>query len=119
MLLNLAVGAQGLIASRHTTGKKLHWRVESAVQKTGDAIRILGFPSFGPGSSLQVRDAKIVAAQAKSGVRQLIVDGKINQGNSGGPIVDPIDRVVGVAHKGGPAEAIDIAIAVTELSKME
>jgi RNA-directed DNA polymerase len=89
------------------------------LQRTGDPIRILGFPSFGPGSDLQVRDAKIVSGQTKSGVRQLVVDGKINQGNSGGPVVDQFDRVVGIAHKGGPNEALDIAIAIDEISQMD
>ena len=29
--------------------------------RTGDAVQIVGYPSFGPGSSLQVREAKIVS----------------------------------------------------------
>lgn len=83
--------------------------------RTGEPIQILGYPSFGPGSSLQAREGKIVAHQTKSAVKQLVVDGKINQGNSGGPIVDQLDRVVGIAHKGGPGEAMDIAIAIGEM----
>jgi len=83
--------------------------------RVGDPVRIIGYPSFGPGSSLQVREAKIVSYQTKSGVKQFVVDGKINQGNSGGPLVDMQDRVLGVAHKGGPTEAMDIAIDVQEL----
>jgi RNA-directed DNA polymerase len=82
---------------------------------TGEPVRILGYPSFGPGSSLQVRDAKIVSHQIKSAVKQLVVDGKINQGNSGGPLIDRFDRVIGVAHKGGPNEAMDVAIDIQEL----
>ena len=84
--------------------------------RIGEPVQILGYPSFGAGSSLHVRDAKIVSHQTKSAVKQLVVDGKINQGNSGGPIVDKFDRVVGVAHKGGPGEAIDIAIMIHELT---
>lgn len=83
--------------------------------QTGERVWILGYPSFGPGSNLQVREAKVVGTQTKSAVKQFIVDGKINQGNSGGPIVDGFDRVVGVAHKGGPGEAIDIAVSIQEL----
>lgn len=96
----------------------LELEASERLQKTGDPIRILGFPSFGPGSDLQVRDGKIVAGQTKSGVKQLVVDGKINQGNSGGPVVDQFDRVVGVAHKGGPNEALDVAIAIGEILQM-
>ncbi len=84
--------------------------------RTGEKVSILGYPSFGPGSNLQVREARVVGTQAKSAVKQFIVDGKINQGNSGGPIVDSFDRVVGVAHKGGPSEAIDVAVAIQELA---
>ena len=106
-----------LVVLDHAVPKGQFLNLETAVRttRTGDLVRILGFPSFGPGSSLQVRDGKIVAHQTKSAVKQLVVDGKINQGNSGGPIVDQNDRVVGVAHKGGPSEAIDIAIAIREL----
>ena len=83
--------------------------------RTGEEVRILGYPSFGPGSGLQIRDAKIVSHQTKSAVKQIVVDGKINQGNSGGPVVDHFDRVIGIALKGGSDEAIDIAIAIHEL----
>lgn len=83
---------------------------------TGDKVRILGYPSFGPGSSLQVREASVVSHQTKSAVKQIVVDGKVNPGNSGGPIVDMFDRVIGVCHKGGPEEAMDIAIAIQELN---
>lgn len=86
--------------------------------RTGESVHILGYPSYGPGSSLQVRDAKIVSHQTKSAVKQLVVDGKINDGNSGGPIVDKFDRVVGVAHKGGSLEEMDIAIAIQELKAL-
>lgn len=84
--------------------------------RTGEKVLILGYPSFGPGSNLQVREAKVVGTQTKSAVKQFVVDGKINQGNSGGPVVDSFDRVVGVAHKGGPGEAIDVAVAIQELA---
>lgn len=86
--------------------------------RVGEPVRILGYPSFGPGSNLHVRDAKIVSHQTKSAVKQIVVDGKINQGSSGGPIVDQFERVIGVAHKGGPTEAIDIAIGIQELKAL-
>jgi RNA-directed DNA polymerase len=96
--------------------KFLELEVFDQATRTGESVRIIGYPSFGPGSSLQVRDAKVVSHQTKSAVKQIVVDGKINQGNSGGPIVDQFDRVVGVAHKGGQGEPIDIAIAINELN---
>jgi RNA-directed DNA polymerase len=83
--------------------------------RTGDKVKVLGYPSFGPGSNLQVRDARIVGHQNKSAVKQIIVDAKINQGNSGGPVVNHLDHVVGVCHKGGLNEAMDIAIAIQEV----
>ena len=99
-------------------GEFLNLEMTDRSTRTGEPVHILGYPSFGPGSSLHVRDAKIVSQQTKSAVKQLVVDGKINQGNSGGPIVDKFDRVVGVAHKGGPGEAIDVAIAIQELTAL-
>ncbi|WP_425284204.1 trypsin-like serine protease [Epibacterium ulvae] len=42
----------------------------------------------------------------------------MNQGNSGGPLVDQLDRVVGIAHKGGPNEAIDVAISIQEITTL-
>lgn len=98
--------------------KFLSLEMTDRTTRTGDTVQILGYPSFGPGSSLQVRDAKIVSHQTKSAVKQIVVDGKINQGNSGGPIIDQLDRVVGVAHKGGPNEAIDVAIAIQEITTL-
>ena len=99
-------------------GKLLSLEVSGTSARTGDPVQILGYPSFGPGSSLQVRDAKIVSQQTKSLVKQLIVDGKINQGNSGGPIVNKFGHVIGVAHKGGPSEAIDVAISIHEINAL-
>lgn len=104
------------LLSHHIPEEKfLSLEVAGNSARTGDQVQILGYPSFGPGSSLQVRDAKIVSQQTKSAVKQLVVDGKINQGNSGGPIVNKFDHVIGVAHKGGPGEAIDVAISIQEI----
>lgn len=107
-----------ILAHEVPEGKFLSLEMVDSTPRTGETVQILGYPSFGPGSSLHVRDAKIVSQQVKSTVKQLVVDGKINQGNSGGPIIDQLDRVVGVAHKGGPNEAIDIAIAIREITMM-
>ncbi|WP_341223962.1 reverse transcriptase domain-containing protein [Loktanella salsilacus] len=98
--------------------KFLNLEMADGNMRTGESVQILGYPSFGPGSSLHVREAKVVSQQTKSAVKQFVVDGKINQGNSGGPIVNQFDRVVGIAHKGGPGEAIDVAIAIREITKL-
>lgn len=79
-------------------------------------VLALGYPGFGPGDQLNRRHGKISSLPIKGGVQLIEVSPqKLNQGMSGGPIVDVGNSVVGVIHKGGPTEDRDFAVSILEL----
>ncbi len=81
----------------------------------GDEMVALGYPSFGPGDRLNVRNGNISSLPTKSAVKKIEVTQKLAQGMSGGPLLDDTNRVAGVIHKGGPHEARDFAISTEVL----
>ncbi|MER8522269.1 reverse transcriptase domain-containing protein [Mesorhizobium sp. M0644] len=82
----------------------------------GQELTAVGYPSFGPGDRLNVRDGKVSSLPVKHGVKLIEVTQKLSQGMSGGPLLDGNDAVVGVVHKGGPGEGRDFAIHVEVLN---
>ncbi|MER9164257.1 reverse transcriptase domain-containing protein [Mesorhizobium sp. M0227] len=82
----------------------------------GQELIAVGYPSFGPGDRLNVRDGKVSSLPVKHGVKLIEVTQKLSQGMSGGPILDSNDAVAGVVHKGGPGEGRDFAIHVEVLN---
>lgn len=75
-----------------------------------------GFPTFGPGDSLNIRPGTVSSLSVKHGVSLIEVTQKLTQGMSGGPVLNVAGEVVGVIHKGGPNEGRDFAIAASVLS---
>ncbi|MEM1009199.1 MAG: reverse transcriptase domain-containing protein, partial [Myxococcota bacterium] len=75
----------------------------------GEETSLWGFPAYSVGNKIEERRGRVVSHPTKSAVALLCVDQKINQGNSGGPLLNSAREVVGVAHKGGPDEAQDLA----------
>jgi RNA-directed DNA polymerase len=67
-------------------------------------IRVLGFPNYAPGNQCALRNGEVTAFQVVSTIRRILVDANIISGNSGGPVLDAKNRVVGVAAKGAPSE---------------
>lgn len=67
----------------------------------GSNVCILGFPNYAPGKDLNLRDTTISAPRTRNGVNHYAVDAPIISGNSGGPVLDQQDRVVGIAVRGG------------------
>jgi S1-C subfamily serine protease len=82
----------------------------------GDELIAVGYPGFGPGDKLNVRDGKVSSLPTKHGVKLIEVTQKLSQGMSGGPLLDSNNAVVGVVHKGGPNEGRDFAIHVEVLN---
>ena len=78
----------------------------------GEETRIWGFPGYSPGHQVENRLGRVVSHPIRFGLSLLCVDQKINQGSSGGPLLNSAGEVVGVAHKGGPDEAQDLAVKV-------
>jgi S1-C subfamily serine protease len=65
-----------------------------------DIVRILGFPHYHDGDSCTDQDFVVNASRIYSGVQHRIVVGSIIRGNSGGPVLNKQNHVVGVALKG-------------------
>jgi S1-C subfamily serine protease len=81
----------------------------------GDVLTAIGYPGFGPGDRLNVREGKVASLSVKHGVGYVEVTQKLSQGMSGGPLIDSNERAVGVIHKGGAGEQRDLAISIAEL----
>lgn len=81
----------------------------------GDELTAVGYPGFGPGDSLNVREGKVSSLTVKHAVSFIEVTQKLSQGMSGGPLLDSENAVTGVVHKGGPGEGRDFAIHIKEL----
>jgi RNA-directed DNA polymerase len=72
----------------------------SAQLKVGEAVKVLGFPLHRDGGSVNVENGKITAASKWHGVPHFVVDCAIVQGNSGGPVLNDKNEVIGIAVKG-------------------
>lgn len=80
-------------------------------------VRVLavGYPSFGPGDTLGLREGQIVGRTTKSAVKLVEVSCVLGGGMSGGPVLNDRYEVVGVTHKGGLAEPKQLAIHISEV----
>jgi S1-C subfamily serine protease len=82
----------------------------------GEELTAAGYPSFGPGDKLNVRDGKVSSLPVKHGIKLIEVTQKLSQGMSGGPLLDNNDAVAAIIHKGGPGEGRDFAIQIGVLN---
>ncbi len=73
---------------------------DSTILKVGDVIKILGFPLHRAGSSVNIQQGRITAFSPWHGVNHFVVDCPIVWGNSGGPVLNSQNQIVGIAVKG-------------------
>jgi RNA-directed DNA polymerase len=66
----------------------------------GTAVSLWGFPNFHVGDSIAIRKGSITQSRAYVGVPHYIIDVDIVRGNSGGPVLNHKNEVVGIAVKG-------------------
>jgi len=64
------------------------------------AICVIGFPNYHKGDSVAFRFGKVVQERSYLSIPHFVVDADIVKGNSGGPVLDSQNRVIGVAVKG-------------------
>ena len=110
--------ARDLAILGHAISATEYFELECATQAVavGEELTAVGYPSFGPGDKLNVRDGKVSSLPIKNGVKLIEVTQKLSQGMSGGPLLDSDNAVVGVVHKGGPNEGRDFAIHIDVLN---
>jgi len=102
----------------HTIPETEYLELERSTQAVtvGVVLTAVGYPSFGPGDRLNVRDGNVSSLPVRHGVQFIEVQQKLSQGMSGGPLLDAYDAVAGVVHKGGPSEPRDFAIHIDVLN---
>jgi S1-C subfamily serine protease len=77
---------------------------DPALVQQSAPIRLLGFPNYAPGQECSIRSGEVIAFRPVHGVKRLLIDANIITGNSGGPVLDKDNRVIGVAAKGSSTE---------------
>lgn len=80
-----------------------------------DAVLAVGYPLWGNGERLNIRPGEVSLLTVRSGLLLFEVTQQLTQGMSGGPILNANNEVVGIVHKGGPAEGRQLAIRLGEL----
>jgi RNA-directed DNA polymerase len=83
--------------------KDLRMGDDSAIRQL-DPIRLLGFPQHHDGADVSIHEGHIVHEYRFENMRRFHISPTIIQGNSGGPVLNSQNQVVGVAIKGGPGE---------------
>jgi RNA-directed DNA polymerase len=68
--------------------------------RVGDQIKLAGFPNYHVGDSVHFDGGPITQTRKYMGVPHFVIKPAIIKGNSGGPVLDTSNRVVGVAVKG-------------------
>lgn len=77
-----------------------HFSGADAAIKRNDRGVLVGFPNWSPGRGANQVPALVVSRYARSALQRFEISQMIRQGNSGGPFIDELFRVVGVAQQG-------------------
>lgn len=62
--------------------------------------RLIGFPNWNPGRRANLDEAVVTVRLPRTGLQRIEINQLIRKGNSGGPFVDELYRVAGVAQQG-------------------
>lgn len=101
-----------------TVDRYLPLEMSQGAYSTKDEISAHGFPAYNVGDQLQTLEGKISAASRINGVKRILVNTLLNQGISGGPLIDSRSKVIGVLQKGGPTENRQMATGIEELRRL-
>ncbi|WP_339136187.1 MAG: reverse transcriptase domain-containing protein [Candidatus Electrothrix sp. GW3-4] len=87
--------------------------------KQKDSISLYGFPAYKTGQTPYVADGKVASKFATHGIQKFEITTPIREGNSGGPVLNMKNEVIGIAAEGARKESGNNAvISIGELSKV-
>ena len=66
-----------------------------------DILTVAGFPNYRLGDTPSITDGRIRSFRTISTIRWMLLDAPIISGNSGGPVMNRDNKVVGIAATGG------------------
>jgi RNA-directed DNA polymerase len=66
----------------------------------GTIVTLLGFPNYHVGDSVSIRRGAVTQSRNYISVPHYVIDAQIVLGNSGGPVLNQKNQVVGIAVKG-------------------
>jgi RNA-directed DNA polymerase len=92
-----------ILESEGPVPKKLLLGDDDAI-KQGDQVRLMGFPQHDGTAEASIYQGYVVNEYRYEGLRRFHISAPIIPGNSGGPVLDQNNRVIGVAIKGGAGE---------------
>jgi len=80
----------------------LEFYVEKSLKpiKVQDNVKLLGFPAHKAGRTYSIIDSTVSQIYPESGVKKFEISSQIRNGNSGGPIINVENKVVGIALEG-------------------
>lgn len=94
----------------HREHKPLKLRKPFVSPKTDDVITLVGWPKFTPGDTIAIKKGHIYATNVKSTINRFYITEQIIEGNSGGPVLDNQNNVIGIAARGNNVRnALEVA----------
>jgi S1-C subfamily serine protease len=87
----LEIPKPGAALQRDVAGKPLNYE---------DHVRVAGYPNFRPADQIYACSGRVVGIRTVSAIRRLLTDAPIVAGNSGGPVLNEANLVIGVAATG-------------------
>jgi S1-C subfamily serine protease len=87
---------------------------DSNFVQRGDKIVVAGYPDFGRGDQLTIRDGQVSSIKMISGIRRFHISAPLSHGNSGGPVLNSRKQVTGVAATG-----VDNVFGVIPIAALE
>jgi len=88
------------VLERPVAGPGLELDQSGAVLNYEDYVRVSGYPNFRPADQIYSVAGKVVGIRVVSTIRRLLTDAPIIAGQSGGPVLDAQNRVIGIAATG-------------------
>ena len=73
---------------------------DSNKMEIGDMVKVIGFPNYAEGSTVQIYEGKVNGTSQRFGSLRIKIDASIICGNSGGPVLNAKNEVIGIAATG-------------------